>query len=231
MLNITDEQLCIALTYSLICKPKASFALSSRKALKYGRKVSPSNLSLIKGLSLQCRTRGSKENLCVSVLVWYAIPMDHNLIYTLKCARQPAQIWENLALSPLSVPCLNYSGVILSSSIVTHRKGVISKGTLVPTEQSKWHLWAWHADTAVPVCCRIWALTTNCSWGWLRTFKTERVFYILRLLDCFYSCGIPEKHCFCDTWKKPAEKSRGMQECVCIRMFLYIYIPTHIYII
>lgn len=157
--------------------------------------------------------------------------MDRNLIYTLKCARQPAQIWGILALSPLSVPCPNYSGVILSSPIITDRKGVISKGTLVPTEQYKWHLWAWHADTAVPVCCWIWVLTTNCSWGWLRTFKTERVFYILRLLDCFYSCSVPEKHCLCDTWKKPEEKSHGVQECVCVytHVFIHMYIYTHIH--
>lgn len=231
MLNITDEQLCIALTYSLICKPKASFALSSRKALKYGRKVSPSNLSLIKGLSLQCRTRGSKENLCVSVLVWYAIPMDHNLIYTLKCARQPAQTWENLALSPLSVPCLNYSGVILSSSIVTHRKGIISKGTLVPTEQSKWHLWAWHADTAVPVCCRIWALTTNCSWGWLRTFKTESILH-LKAIRLFLFMQHPWKTLLLwhleETCREIAWDARM---CVYTHVFIHIYPPPHIYII
>lgn len=196
MVVTTDAQhnwCTIAWTYSLTCEPKESFAFYSKKPVKYGRKLSPSNLSL-KGLSLQCRTHGSKENLCVPVLMWYAIPVDHNLIYTLKCARQPAQIWDILALSPLPVPCLNYSGVILSSPIITDRERVIAKGTLVPTEQSKWHLRAWHADTAVPACCRISVLTTNCSWGWLRTFKMERVFYILRLLDCsgFFSGMIYE---------------------------------------
>lgn len=34
MLNITEEQLYIAWTYSLICKPEETFAFHSRKAVK-----------------------------------------------------------------------------------------------------------------------------------------------------------------------------------------------------
>lgn len=216
----------IAWNYSPICKPKESFAFHSRKAVKCGRKVPPSNLSL-NSLSLQCRTRESKENFCVSVLVWYTtIPVDHNLIYTLECARQPAQIWEILALSLLPAPCLSSSGgfCFLSFSVLTARKGVISKGTLVPTKQSKWHLWAWHADAAVPVSCRIWALTSNCSWGWLRTFKWQRVFCIIRLLDFSFIYVASLKNIPCDTEGTHGETMQDARMC----FHKYIYADTYI---
>lgn len=228
MLNITEEQLYIAWTSSLICKSKGTFAFHSRKAVKCERKVSPSNLSF-KGLSPQCRTYRPKENLCVSVLVWYTtIPVDHNLIYTLKHARQPAQIWEILALSPLSVPPLTYSGVIFSS-VITDRKGVISKGTLVPTEQSKWHLWAWHADTAVPVCCRIWVLTTNCSWGWLRTFKREYFASQGHWIVFIHAASL--KNIACVTLGKNLQRNRMGCKNVCVytHVFIFEYTQAHIH--
>lgn len=113
--------------------------------------------------------------------------------------------------------------------IITDRKGVISKGTLVPTEQSKWHLCAWHADTAVPVHCRIQMLTTNCSWGWLRTCRTEREFYISRLIDRVYVASMENSACV--TLRRNLQRNCMGWKNVYVHTYVFIcvcvYIHTH----